>query len=56
MTTYYNFALKIETRLAKRMGSETRNFNDVIAYVWFLYSLSDKNIHFRMKNMEYKKL
>ena len=38
------------------MGSETRNFNDVIAYVWSLYSLSDKNIHFGMKNMQYKKL
>ena len=29
----YNFTLKIETSLGKRMGSETRNFSDVIAYV-----------------------
>ena len=38
------------------MVSKTGNSNDVIAYVWFIYSLSDKNIHSRMKNMQYKKL
>ena len=45
MTTFYNFALKIETSIAKRVVkpiSETRNFNDVIVYVWFIYSFSDK--------------
>ena len=46
MATFYNFAFKIETSLAKRVAKpilETRNANDVIAYVWFnIYSFSDK--------------
>ena len=43
MTTFY--ALKIETIWAKKTvksSLETRNANDVIVYVWFIYS--------RMKN------
>ena len=46
MTTFYNFALKIETSLAKRVVkpiSETRNAN-ITVYVWFISSFLDKKI------------
>ena len=43
MTTFYNFALIIETNWAKKVVKsilETENgANDVIEYVWFIYSL-----------------
>ena len=41
MTTFHNFALKIETSWAKRMVKpvlETRNANDVNTHVWFTHS------------------
>ena len=41
MTTFHNFALKIETDCAQRVGkniSETRNANNVSMYVWFIHS------------------
>ena len=41
MTTFYNFTLKIETSWAKKIAEpilETWNANDVISYVWFVYS------------------
>ena len=41
MTTLYDFALKIETSWAKKhvkSSSETWNINDVIVYVWYIYS------------------
>ena len=48
MATFYNFAFKIEASLAKRVAKpilETRNANDVIAYVWFIiYSFPIKKI------------
>ena len=40
MTTFYNFALKVETSWAKKVVKsilETSNVNDVIVYVWFIY-------------------
>ena len=46
LNSYNNFTLEIETSLAKRVVkfiSETRNGN-VIVYVWFIYSFSDKKI------------
>ena len=39
MTTFYNFALKIETRSAKKVVKpilEAWNDNDIIVYVWFI--------------------
>ena len=45
MTTLYNFALKIETTLSKRVAkpiSETKNNIDVIVYASFTYSFLDK--------------
>ena len=44
ITTFYNYALKVETSLAKRMVKpilETRNAND-IAFDWFIYLFLDK--------------
>ena len=41
MTTLYDFGLKIETSWAKKdvkCSSETWNVNDVIVYVWYVYS------------------
>ena len=41
MTTFYNFALKIETSWAKKVINpilETWNSNDGILYVWFTCS------------------
>ena len=41
MTDFYDFALKIKTSWAKRVfkpSLETWNANDVIAYVWFIYT------------------
>ena len=41
MTTFYDFALKIETSWAKKdvkPSFETWNANDVIVYVWYIYS------------------
>ena len=55
MTNFYDFALKIETSLAKWVFKpilETTNANNVIVYVWFIYSFFDKK---RLKNMQYKK-
>ena len=40
MTTFYNFALKVETSWAKKAVKsilETSNVNDVIVYIWFIY-------------------
>ena len=42
MTTFYNFAFKIETCWAKKVIKpilETSNANDDIVYVWFILSL-----------------
>ena len=47
-TIYYTFALKKETIWAEWV--ETKNANDVIAYVWFPHSLIKK-----LKNMQCKK-
>ena len=41
MTTFYDFAPKIETSWTKmvvKTSLETWNENDVIVYVWFIYS------------------
>ena len=41
MTTFHDFALKIETSWAKKdvkPSLETWNVNDVIVYVWYIYS------------------
>ena len=41
MTTFYDFSLKIETSWAKKdvkPSLETWNVNDVIVYVWYIYS------------------
>ena len=41
MTTFYNFTLNIETSWAKKALKpimETWNANDIIVYVWFIYS------------------
>ena len=53
MTTFYDFALKIETSWAKKdvkSNFETWNANEVIVYVWYIYSQIKKN-----KNMKCKK-
>ena len=53
MTTFYDFALKIETSWAKKdvkPSLETWNLNDVIVYVWYIYSQIKK-----IKNLQYKK-
>ena len=50
MTTLYDFALKIETSWAKKgvkSSLETWNVNDVIVYIWYIYS--------EIKNMKYEK-
>ena len=52
-TTFYNFAVKIETSLTKKFVKpilETENGNDVIIYVWFIHSWIKK-----IKNMYCKK-
>ena len=41
MTTFYYYALKIETSWAKmdvKPSLETWNANDIIVYVWYIYS------------------
>ena len=41
MTTFYDFALKIEASWVKKdikPSLETLNVNDVIVYVWYIYS------------------
>ena len=41
MTTFYNFTFNIETSWAKKALKsimETWNANDIIVYVWFIYS------------------
>ena len=53
MTTFFDFALKIETSWAKKdvkPSLETWNANDVIVYVWYIYSQIKK-----IKNMKGKK-
>ena len=53
MTTFFNFALKIETSWAKmdvNPSLQTWNVDDVIVYVWYNYSQIKK-----IKNMKYKK-
>ena len=54
MTTFYNFALKIETswdkKVVKSILEILYTFNDLIAYVWFIHS-QIKNF----KNMQCKK-
>ena len=45
MTTFYNFALKVETSWAKKAVKsilETSNVNDVIVYIWFIYFWTKK--------------
>ena len=52
MTTFYDFAFKIETSWAKKdvkPSLETWNVNDVIVYVCYIYSQIKK------KNVKYKK-
>ena len=46
MTTFYDFALKIEASSVKKdvkPSLETWNFNDVIVYVCYIYSQIKKN-------------
>ena len=53
MTTFYNFALKKETTLSKRVAkpiSETKNNMDVIVYASFIYSFLDKKFCIVWKN------
>ena len=41
MTTFYNFTYKIQTSWAKKVVKsilKTWDANDVIVYVWFIYS------------------
>ena len=41
MTTFYNFTFKIETTWTKKLVKpilEIWNANDIIVYVWFIYS------------------
>ena len=45
MTIFYDFAFKIETRWAKKdvkPSLETWNVNDIIVYVWYIYSQIQK--------------
>ena len=52
MTTFYDFALKIEASWVKKdvkPSLETWNVNDVIVYVWYIYSQIKK-----IKNMKCK--
>ena len=52
MTTFYDFPLKIEASWVKKdvkASLETWNVNDVIVYVWYIYSQIKK-----IKNMECK--
>ena len=47
MTTFYDFALKIETSWAKidvKPSLETWNVNNVIVYVWYIYVLNAQNL------------
>ena len=47
MTTFYDFALKIETSWTKEVvksSLKTWNDNDVVLYVWFIYSQIKKNL------------
>ena len=48
MTSFYNFAFKIETVWAESV--ETSNASDVIVYVWFIQSWIKK-----FKNIQCKK-
>ena len=51
--TFYNFALKIETSWSKKEvkpSLENWNVNDIIVYVWYIYSQIKK-----IKDMKYKK-
>ena len=53
MTTFYDFALKIETSWAKKdikPSLETWNINDGIVYAWYIYSQVKK-----IKNIKCKK-
>ena len=46
MTTIYNFALKMETSLAKSVVKailETKNANNFIVYIFFIYLFLKKN-------------
>ena len=46
MTTIYNFALKMETSLAKSVVKailETKNANNFIVYICFIYLFLKKN-------------
>ena len=41
MTTFYNFTYKIQTSWAKKVVKsilKTWDANDIIVYVWFIYS------------------
>ena len=52
MTTFYDFALKIEASWAKKdvkPSLETWDVNDVIVYVWHIYSQIKK-----VKNIKFK--
>ena len=47
MTTFYDFALKIETSWAKmdvKPDLETWRVNDAIVYVWYIYSQIKKKV------------
>ena len=51
MTTFYDFALKIEASWVKKdvkPSLETWNVNDVIVYVWYIYSQIKKNKKYGM--------
>ena len=53
MTIFYDFALKMEASWAKKdvkPSLKTSNVNDVIEYVWYIYSQIKK-----INSMKYKK-
>ena len=58
MTTFYDFALKIQTNWAKKdvkPSVETWNANYVIVQVWYIYSQIKKKKKKKIKSMKYKK-
>ena len=51
MSTFYDFALKIETSRDKKdvkPSLETWNVNDVVVYVWYIYSQIKKNQKYKI--------
>ena len=51
MTTFYDFAIEMEASWTKKdvkLSLETWNVNDVIVYVWYIYSRIKKNQKYEM--------